>query len=118
MVSVEADAPSRDVSYVKVGDAVRVKLETYPFQRFGTVNGVLEVVSADSVPLKQDDTQSQLVYRLQVRIADSLSSLAARGIHIRPGLVASAEVKTGKRSVASYVLNPILRTTDESLREP
>ncbi len=115
---VEADAPSRDVSYVKVGDAVRVKLETYPFQRFGTVNGVLEVVSADSVPLKQDDTQSQLVYRLQVRIADSLSSLAARGIHIRPGLVASAEVKTGKRSVASYVLNPILRTTDESLREP
>jgi HlyD family secretion protein len=115
---VEANAPSRDVSYVKVGDAVRVKLETYPFQRFGTVKGVLEVIGADSVPLKQDGTQSQLVYRLQVKIADSLGSLAERGIHIRPGLVASAEVKTGKRSVASYVLNPILRTTDESLREP
>ncbi len=115
---VEANVPSRDVSYVKVGDLVRVKLETYPFQRFGTVNGRLDVISADSIPLKQGDAQSELVYRVQVRITDSLHDLAGRGIHIRPGLVASAEIKSGKRSVASYVLNPILRTADESLREP
>jgi len=37
---------------------------------------------------------------------------------VRPGMVASAEIKTGKRSIAAYVLDPILRTTDESLREP
>ena len=115
---VEANVPSRDIGYVKVGDVVRVKLESYPFQRFGTVNGKLDVISADSVPLKQDDAQSQLVYRVQVRITDSLHDLASRGIHVRPGLVASAEIKSGRRSVASYVLNPILRTTDESLREP
>jgi hemolysin D len=115
---VEANVPSRDVGYVKVGDVVRVKLESYPFQRFGTVNGKLDVISPDSVPLKQDDAQSQLVYRVQVRITDSLHDLASRGIHVRPGLVASAEIKSGRRSVASYVLNPILRTTDESLREP
>jgi hemolysin D len=55
---------------------------------------------------------------VQVRVTDGLGELAARGIRVRPGLVASAEIKTGKRSVASYVLNPILRTADESLREP
>jgi len=115
---LEARMPSRDVGYVKVGDEVRIKLEAYPFQRFGTLNGILDVISADSVPMKQDDTQSQLVYRLQVRISDPLGALAARGIHVRPGLVATAEVKTGKRSIAAYVLDPILRTTDESLREP
>jgi HlyD family secretion protein len=122
---VEANVPSRDISYVKTGDTVRIKLETYPFQRFGTLNGKLDVISADSVPLKQDDTQpkrddipAQLVYRVQVRITDSLHDLAVRSIHVRPGLVASAEIKTGKRSVASYVLDPVLRTTDESLREP
>jgi HlyD family secretion protein len=122
---VEANVPSRDISYVKVGDTVRVKLETYPFQRFGTVDGRLEVISADSIPLKQDnadsqrkDVATQLVYRVQVRITDSLQALAGRAIHVRPGLVASAEIKTGKRSVASYVLDPVLRTTDESLREP
>ena len=115
---VEAQMPSRDVGYVKVGDEVRVKLEAYPFQRFGTLNGVLDVVSADSLPAKQDDPQSQRIYPLQVRITDNLGTLAAKGIRVRPGMVASAEIKTGKRSIAAYVLDPILRTTDESLREP
>jgi HlyD family secretion protein len=115
---LEASMPSRDVGYVKVGDEVRIKLEAYPFQRFGTLNGILDVISADSVPMKQDDAQSQRVYPLQVQITDNLTALAARGIHVRPGLVATAEVKTGKRSIAAYVLDPILRTTDESMREP
>ena len=115
---IDASVPSRDVSYLKVGDDVRVKLEAYPFQRFGTVRGVLDVIGADSVPMKPDDATSPLVYRLQVRISDNVAALAARGIRIRPGLVASAEIKTGKRSIMSYILNPILRTADESLREP
>ncbi len=111
---VEANVPSRDVSYLKIGDAVRVKLEAYPFQRFGTANGVLNVISADSVPLKADDAKSELVYKTKIRITDSPKDLAKRGIRIRPGLVASAEIKTGKRSIASYILNPVLRTADES----
>jgi HlyD family secretion protein len=116
---VEANVPSRDISYLKVGDAVRVKLEAYPFQRYGTLNGMLKVISADSVPLKEgDDDQSKLVYRVDVHLTDSLAGLAARGIRIRPGLVATAEVKTGRRSIISYILDPILRTADESMREP
>ena len=115
---LDARMPSRDVGYVKVGDEVRIKLEAYPFQRFGTLNGVLDVVSADSLPAKQDDPQSQRIYPLQVRITDKLGTLADRGIRVRPGLVATAEIKTGKRSIVAYVLDPILRTTDESMREP
>jgi hemolysin D len=115
---VEANVPSRDISYLKLGDLVRVKLEAYPFQRYGTLNGILDVISADAVPLKADDAKSDLVYKVQVRLTDNLGELARRGIRLRPGLVAGAEIKTGKRSIASYVLNLILRTADESLREP
>ena len=115
---VEANVPSRDISYLKVGDNVRVKLESYPFQRFGTINGVLTVISPDSMPLKDADDQSKLVYRVQVKLDDDAAALAARGLHLKPGLVASAEIKTGTRSIASYVLNPILRIRDESMREP
>lgn len=114
---VEANIPSRDVSYLKVGNNVRVKLETYPFQKYGTLNGRLDVISADSVPLKESD-QTQLVYRAQVRLVETPRELAKRGFRMRPGLVATAEIKTGKRSIASYVLNPILRTAEEGLREP
>jgi len=115
---VEANVPSRDVSYIRVGDSVRVKLETYPFQKNGTLTGYLDAISPDSIPLKQDNDRSELVYRVQVRLTETPRILAARGIHLRPGLVATAEIKTGKRSIASYILNPILRTADESLREP
>ncbi|GAA0562916.1 HlyD family type I secretion periplasmic adaptor subunit [Rhizomicrobium electricum] len=114
---VEANVPSRDVSYLKPGADVRVKLESYPFQKYGTLNGKLDVISADSIPLKEGE-QSQLVYRARVRLTDPPAELAKRGLHLRPGLVASAEIKTGKRSIASYVLNPILRTADEGMREP
>lgn len=115
---IEAKVPSRDISYLKVGDEVRIKLEAYPFQRFGTADGVLEVIGADSVPLDANDGGSPLVYRTQVRITDSPASLARRGIHLKPGMVASAEIKTGKRSIASYILDPILKTADEGMREP
>lgn len=114
---VEANVVSRDVSYLKVGDIVRVKLEAYPFQRYGTLDGILDIISADSIPLKQDD-KSQFFYRAQIRLTSSVSELVRRGIHLRPGLVATAEIKTGKRSIASYILDPVLRATDEALREP
>ncbi|GAA0542340.1 HlyD family secretion protein [Rhizomicrobium palustre] len=114
---VEANVPSRDISYLKVGQEVRVKLEAYPFQRYGTLNGTLMVLAPDSIPLKEGD-ESKLVYRAQVRLSENAAELAKKGLHLRPGLVASAEIKTGKRSIASYVLNPILRTADEGMREP
>ncbi len=116
---VEAMVASRDVSYLKLGDTVRVKLESYPFQRFGTANGVLTEISPDSIAQKDGEGErTHMVYRAQVRLTDPPGELAARGIRLKPGLVASAEIKTGRRTVASYILDPVLRIADESLREP
>jgi hemolysin D len=53
-----------------------------------------------------------------VKLNDSAGRLAARHIYLKPGLVASAEIKTGTRTIASYMLDPVLRIGDESLREP
>jgi HlyD family secretion protein len=114
---VEANVPSRDIGYLKMGDTVRVKLESYPFQRFGTIKGVLTVINPDSTPLDDKDP-SRRIYHVQVRLTENPASLAARNIHLKPGLVVAAEIKTGDRSIASYVLNPVLRISDESLREP
>ena len=53
---------------------------------------------------------------MQVRLTETPRQLTGRGIRLRPGLVATAEIKTGRRSIASYILNPILRTADEGMR--
>lgn len=115
---VEANIPARDIGYVKVGQLVRIKLEAYPFQRYGTLDGTLAVVSPDSLPLKDKDDNSQMVYRAQIRLDDVPSKLTDRAINLRPGLVSSAEIKAGKRSIAAYILSPVLRTVDEGMREP
>ena len=54
----------------------------------------------------------------QVKLNDSPAALARRNIHLKPGLVAAAEIKTGGETIATYILNPVLRITDESMREP
>jgi HlyD family secretion protein len=114
---VEADVPARDIGYLSVGDTVRVKLESYPFQRFGTVTGVLAIINPDSTQVDEKDP-TRRIYHVQVKLTERPGALAKRNIHLKPGLVASAEIKTGTRTIASYVLNPVLRITDESLREP
>jgi HlyD family secretion protein len=115
-LTLEANIPSRDIGYVKVGDMVRVKLEAYPFQRFGTLDGIVETVSPDSVVLKDGD--NNVYFHTRVRLTGKTSVMAAKGIRLRPGLVATAEIKSGRRSVISYLSDPILKTGDESLREP
>jgi HlyD family secretion protein len=114
---LEANILSRDVAFVAVGDPVRVKLEAYPFQQYGTLDGRLALVGPDSLPMTENE-QTHVVFPASVDLGDTLGVASAQGIRLRPGLVATAEIKTGVRSIASYVLDPIVRTRDESMREP
>ena len=118
-LQVEADIMSADVGYVEVNDPVRIKLEAYPFQKFGTLSGHLTVVSPDSITRDNGkDKSTRAVFHTVVQLDDDIDALAKRGIQLRPGLVSTAEITTGKRSIASYILYPIFGVFDESLREP
>jgi HlyD family secretion protein len=116
-LNLEANILSRDVGFVALGDSVRVKLEAFPFQQYGTLDGHLDVLSPDSVPVKEGE-RTNVVFRAQVHLKETAGRVAGLGIRLRPGLVATAEIKAGQRSIASYILDPIVQTTDESLREP
>lgn len=116
-LSVEADVLSRDVGFISVNDPVRVKLEAYPFQQYGTLDGTLAVLSPDSVPVRGED-KSNVVFHATVRLTQTVGSLVERGIRLRPGLIATAEIKAGTRSIASYVLDPVVGVLDESMTEP
>jgi HlyD family secretion protein len=116
-LNLEADILSRDVGFVALGDPVRVKLEAYPFQQYGTLDGKLDVLSPDSLPVK-DGERTNVIFRGEIHLKETAGSAAGHGIKLRPGLVATAEIKAGQRSIASYILDPVIQTTDESLREP
>jgi hemolysin D len=110
---VEAMLLNRDVGFVRVGDPVVVKLEAYPFTRYGYLEGEVEHVSPDAIP----DERRGLVFPVRVTIASSTLSIGDREPALIPGMAATAEVVTGRRTVMSYLLDPIARATAEAGRE-
>ena len=132
-LEVEADIPSRDIGLVRVGDFVRVKLDAFPFQRHGTLSGEIRTISADA--FTHDPTGAQggssaaanpdaprpaagAVFRTRIRLTDTRLEAVPDGTNLSPGMVASAEIRVGTRSVLSYFLYPVIRALDESIREP
>lgn len=111
---VEAKISPGDIAFLKVGDTASVKIDTYDFTVYGSLEGKLMFLSADTITenLKQDELP---YYRARVVI--SAASVKEKGFEIQPGMTALVEVKTGKRTVLNYLLKPIVKTLNESLSE-
>ncbi len=124
-VEAEVDIDSSDVARLRVGDTVRVKLDALPFQRHGTIDGKLRVITENSFqndknrPAGDNKPDGQPAF-FRGRIA--LGPLDLRDIpadfRLIPGMTTTAEIKVGRRTIISYLLDPIVRLFDEGLREP
>ena len=124
-VEAEVDVDSADVAHLRVGDPVRVKLDALPFQRHGTVPGTLRVItensfqsdkSAAAAADKQEAKPAFFRARVALGAVDMLD--VPKDFRLIPGMTLAAEIKIGRRSIVSYVLDPVVRLFDESLREP
>ncbi|MCW2393508.1 HlyD family type I secretion periplasmic adaptor subunit [Sphingobium sp. B11D3A] len=104
---------NKDAGFVRAGQPVEVKLEAFPFTRYGTVSGRVESVGSDAVP----DDRLGLVYT--ARITLDRATIAGNGISapLTPGLAATADIRTGRRSIISYLVSPIDETAQEAGRE-
>ncbi|MES2942112.1 MAG: HlyD family type I secretion periplasmic adaptor subunit [Pseudomonadota bacterium] len=114
---VEAKLKPVDIAFIKVGLPVTVKFDAYDYSIFGAMHGYVSYISADT--LSEDTRQGELVYyRIQVRINEpEFKGSQALSIDIRPGLTASVEIRTGERSVLSYLTKPITKSFGQGLGE-
>ena len=110
---VEAILENKDVGFVKAGQTVEVKIETFPFTRYGTLTGSVTFVSNDAV----NDEKKGLVFQARVKLDQTVIRVDERNVNLTPGMAVTAEIATGRRSVISYFLDPLRKTTNESLRE-
>ncbi|MDC8784545.1 HlyD family type I secretion periplasmic adaptor subunit [Roseateles koreensis] len=114
---------NEDVGFVSLGQKAKVKVAAYPFQKYGMLNGRVEMVSADSADPKQPQPQSQglppLTYRALVRLdtRQLLSVASGERLELNPGMLVSAEIHQGKRSVLEYLLSPVRKVAQEAARE-
>lgn len=110
---IEAVLENKDVGFVKVGQRVEVKVETFPFTRYGTLPGTVSLVSSDAIP----DEKRGPVFQTRVRLERITLRVDGRDVVLTPGMAVSAEIATGKRSVLEFFLDPIRRTINEGIRE-
>ncbi|MBX9700496.1 MAG: HlyD family efflux transporter periplasmic adaptor subunit, partial [Acetobacteraceae bacterium] len=109
---------SADIGHARAGLPVVVKVDAFPFQRHGALRGTLRAVAQDSLPGEGGAAAGGAVHRAQVALdPPALAGLPA-GARPIPGMTVTAEVMVGERSLLSYLLLPLLRGVQESLREP
>lgn len=126
---LEAYLNNKDVGFVRVGQEVVIKLDAFPFTRYGHIKGVVSMIANDSIEkpdekpakVKESDidgkTQTVNNYQIRVALEQTTISIAGESTMLFPGMVATAEIKTGKRTLMSYLLSPLVENIGEAARE-
>jgi len=112
-VSAEVAIANQDIGFVNAGQTAEVKLETFPYTRYGTVEAKVEVVTADAVT----DEKKGSYYPAILTLSQKDMNIDGKRVPLSPGMNLTAEIKTGKRRVIDYLLSPVKRAGNESLRE-
>jgi hemolysin D len=112
-IEVDALLENRDIGFVAPGQEAIVKVETFPFTKYGTLEAIVHSVSNDAV----SDEKRGLVSPMRVTLKQTSLLVENRPVKLSPGMAVTVEVKTSQRRVIEYFLSPLLQYKDESLRE-
>lgn len=118
-LEVEVEIPGKDISYLKAGAMVRVKLSAFPYQKNGWLEGTIRTISEASFEKETGNGQPPVTtFRARVTLNADQPNFRAQDYRLLPGMVADADIKVGKRRVIEYILYPLMGAVDSSIREP
>ncbi|MGB8512559.1 MAG: HlyD family type I secretion periplasmic adaptor subunit [Pseudolabrys sp.] len=133
-LEIEAMVSNRDIGFVHAGQEAEIKIDTFNFTRYGLLHGQVLGVSQDAVirDRKEDranerglGTQNnssepqgqELNYTARISLDRTQMQIDDRMVNLSPGMATTVEIKTGSRTILSYLLSPLLRYRKETLRE-
>jgi adhesin transport system membrane fusion protein len=110
---VEAQIRPADIAFLRPGQEAMIKIAAYDFSIYGGLEAKVEHISADTIK----DEQGENFYRVYLRTAENTLVHQGNELPIIPGMTATVEILTGKKTVLDYILKPILKARDRALRE-
>ena len=131
-LEIEAMVSNRDIGFVHAGQEAEIKIDTFNFTRYGLLHGQVLSVSQDAVvrDRKQDRTDDrefgnessepkgqELNYTARISLDSTRMQIDGRVVNLSPGMAATVEIKTGSRTILSYLLSPLLRYRQETFHE-
>ena len=112
-VEVEAFLENQDIGFVNAGQEAEVKVQTFPYTKYGTIHATISSVSNDAI----NDEKRGLIYAMRAKLAKNTMQLENKTVNLSAGMAVTVEVKTGTRRVIEYFLKPFLEYKNESLKE-
>ena len=133
-LEIEAMVSNRDIGFVHSGQEAEIKIDTFNFTRYGLLHGQVLTVSQDAVIRDrqqnrpndrtlgtQNDTSEpkgqELNYSARISLDRTQMQIDDRMVNLSPGMAVTVEIRTGSRSIISYLLSPLIRYNHDSLRE-
>jgi hemolysin D len=133
-IEVEARISNRDIGFVHAGQNAQIKVGTFNFTRYGVIHGRVVSVSPDAIvrDVPKDDTKGSeesapttstepkdqdLSYAARISLEQTQIPVDGAPANLSPGMAVTAEIKTGSRTIISYLLSPVLRYAHDSLHE-
>ncbi len=121
MVIVPNDAPleaevvflNKDIGFIEVGQNVHIKIESFPYTKYGMIEGIVSVVSGDAI----QDEKLGLIYKGRIKLEKSAIRVGKKDISLVPGMRVTAEIKTDEKRLIDYFLSPLITNTAEAFRE-
>ena len=117
-LEAEVAIAAMDIGHIQPGNAVRLKLTAFPFQRHGFLDGTVRMVSPDAFVQDGAKSGGDVHYKARIRLTSSTLQDVGPTFKLLPGMTLEAEILVGKRRVASYLLDPILGGLHEAMTEP
>src|SRR5262249_11208195 len=131
-LEIEAMVSNRDIGFVQAGQSAEIKVDTFNFRRYGLLHGTVLSVSQDAIsrdkrpdggktagseePTSEPKGQ-ELNYSARVSLDRTQMQVEDKAVNLSPGMAVTVEIKTGQRRIISYLLSPLLKYRQESLRE-
>jgi hemolysin D len=130
-LEIEAMVSNRDVGFVRPGQEVQVKVETFDFTRYGLLRGTVLSVSRDAIVVEPKSAAAregasadgggakgqELTYSARVSLDRGEMRIEDQSVNLSAGMAVTAEIRTGSRTILSYLLSPLSRYRQEMLRE-
>ena len=110
---VEARVRPQDVAFISPGQPASIKVTAYDYTVYGDLPGVVERIGADTIM----DEEKKPYYRVILKTSKTQLGDADEPLPIIPGMVVSADIQTGKKSVLDYLTRPIRTVRHQALRE-
>ena len=135
-LEVEAMVSNHDIGFVHAGDPVEIKVDTFDFTRYGLLHGKVLSISSDSIvrdapsdksgdrssaagspPASSEPKGQELTYAARISVDRNQMQVEDKVVRLSPGMAVTAEIKTGSRRIINYLLSPVMKYKQESLRE-